>query len=95
MHLETLLYMLLQSDKTLPPTANIPDFQAMARTAKAARVPNKWFQIPEQTISVGLDDPEDNSGGDRHFGWYVILSSGNGEKLTRKGTTKSQEGKST
>jgi len=69
MHLETLLYMLLQSDKTLPPTTTIPDFQAMAKAAKSVRVPNKWHLIPEQTITVGLDDPEDNSGGDRHFGW--------------------------
>lgn len=69
MHLETLLYMLLQSDKTLPPTATTPNFEEMAKTAKAARVPNKWFQVPEQTINVGLDDPEDNSGGDKHFGW--------------------------
>src|SRR4051794_5159734 len=69
MHLETLLYMLLQSDKTLPPAFLTPDFEGDARRAEAARVPNQWFKIPEQTITVGLDDPEDNSGPDNHFGW--------------------------
>jgi hypothetical protein len=32
-------------------------------------VPNKWFTIPEQYIVIGMDDPEDNSGPDHHFGW--------------------------
>lgn len=71
MHLETLLYMLLQSDKTIPPTSAMPDFKGEAVKTKALRVPNKWFTIPEQKIVVGLDDPEDNSGPDNHFGWYV------------------------
>lgn len=69
MHLETLLYMLLQSDKTRPPTVIKPDFEGDARLAEAARVPNEWFDIPEQTITIGLEDPEDNSGPDHHFGW--------------------------
>lgn len=69
MHLETLLYMLLQSDKTRPPTAITPNFEGAAKAAKAARVPNEWFEIPQQEITIGLDDPEDNSGPDRHFGW--------------------------
>lgn len=69
MHLETLLYILLQSDKTLPPTSVMPDFEADARQAEAARVPNQWFRIPSQAITIGLDDPEDNSGDDNHFGW--------------------------
>lgn len=69
MHLETLLYMLLQSDKTLPPTVLVPDFEGDARLAEAAQVPNEWFDIPEQTIIIGLEDPEDNSGPDHHFGW--------------------------
>lgn len=69
MHLETLLYMLLQSDKTRPPTVIRPDFEGDAKIAEAARVPNEWFDIPEQTITLGLDDPEDNSGPDHHFGW--------------------------
>jgi len=69
MHLETLLYILLQSDKTLPPTATTPDFEGDAKTALSARVPNEWFEIPKQTFAIGLDDPEDNSGPDTHFGW--------------------------
>ncbi|TVY30182.1 Ergothioneine biosynthesis protein [Lachnellula hyalina] len=69
MHLETLLYMLLQSDKTRPPTTYTPDFESEAKFAEAARVPNEWFEIPEQSITIGLTDPEDNSGGDQHFGW--------------------------
>jgi len=71
MHLETLLYMLLQSDKTLPPTTIIPDFQKQAREAQAARVQNEWFEVPEQKVTIGLEDPEDDSGPDNHFGWYV------------------------
>ncbi|KAM3071119.1 Ergothioneine biosynthesis protein 1 [Clarireedia jacksonii] len=67
-HLETLLYMLLQSDKTIPPTPR-PDFETIAKKAKAGRVSNDWFKIPSQTIIIGLQDPDDNSGPDRHFGW--------------------------
>ncbi|KAH6718083.1 C-type lectin protein [Leptodontidium sp. MPI-SDFR-AT-0119] len=69
MHLETLLYMLLQSDKTLPPSKFKPDFEGMAALAETAKVDNEWFDIPEQRITIGLNDPEDNSGGDNHFGW--------------------------
>lgn len=75
MHLETLLYMLLQSDRALPPPCIVrPDFERDAELAQAARVPNEWFSIPQQTISIGMDDPEDDSTGDRHFGWYVYIS---------------------
>jgi hypothetical protein len=69
MHLETLLYMLLQSDKTRPPTSVAPDFEGDSKLAEAARVPNEWFEIPEKRIIIGLDDPDDNSGPDNHFGW--------------------------
>lgn len=69
MHLETLLYMLLQSDKTLPPTAFVPDFASFASRAISARVPNEWFNIPGQNVIIGLNDPEDNSGPDAPFGW--------------------------
>jgi hypothetical protein len=71
MHLETLLYMLLQSNKTRPPKEIRPDFEGDSKAAAAARVRNEWFQIPSQEITIGLDDPEDNSGPDHHFGWYV------------------------
>jgi hypothetical protein len=69
MHLETLLYMLLQSDRTIPPTGYTPKFQEDAKAAESARVENEWFEVPKQEITIGLDDPEDNSGGDEHFGW--------------------------
>ncbi|KAH8596089.1 DUF323 domain protein [Bisporella sp. PMI_857] len=69
MHLETLLYILIQSDKTLPPTTVTPDFKGDAIAARLARVPNQWLKIPEQTFTIGLDDPEDNTGPDHPFGW--------------------------
>jgi formylglycine-generating enzyme required for sulfatase activity len=70
MHLETLLYMLLQSDKKMPPPRTVtPDFESDAKVAEENSVPNEWFEIPQQTITVGLDDPEDNSGPDVPFGW--------------------------
>ncbi|KAM0562409.1 hypothetical protein ACHAPJ_002099 [Fusarium lateritium] len=70
MHIETLLYMMLQSDKTLPPPHTVqPDFAKMARQAYEARVPNQWFDVPEQTITLGMDDPEDATDPSGHFGW--------------------------
>ncbi|RYP80306.1 hypothetical protein DL769_002540 [Monosporascus sp. CRB-8-3] len=76
MHLETLLYMLLQSDKTLPPPHTVrPDFEALALQARSARVENEWFDIPEQEITLGLDDPEDVLTFDGHFGWKVKVHS--------------------
>lgn len=56
MHLETFLYMVLQSGETLPPPGVIrPDFKLVSDGCPQA----KWFTIPEQTVSIGLDDPED------------------------------------
>lgn len=70
MHLETLLYMLIQSDKTLPPPDVVaPDWEAMAALAHENSVPNQWFDIPEQTLTVGLDDPDTADGPMRYFGW--------------------------
>ena len=69
MHLETLLYMLLQSDKTVPPSGLTPDFEALARQAKEDAVPNKWNHIPKTSLKIGMDDPEDDDGPDRFFGW--------------------------
>ena len=60
MHLETLLYMLLQSDRTRPPPGVTPDFEALARQAATQSVPNSWFKIPTQRITLGLDDPEND-----------------------------------
>ncbi|KAI2473086.1 C-type lectin protein [Annulohypoxylon bovei var. microspora] len=70
MHLETLLYMMLQSDKTIPPPhAKRPNFEALAQDAHAARVSNDWFDIPEQNITIGLDDPDEVLNSNKHFGW--------------------------
>ncbi|KUI54902.1 hypothetical protein VP1G_02197 [Cytospora mali] len=70
MHLETLLYMLLQSKKTLlPPHTVLPDFEMMAKKARAARVPNQWFDVPAKEVTIGMDDPEDGTDVNRHYGW--------------------------
>ncbi|KAI1816902.1 C-type lectin protein [Poronia punctata] len=70
MHMETLLYILLQSDKTLPPPGiPAPDFKSLARDAKLLRVENKWFDIPEQDVTLGMDDPENVEESETYFGW--------------------------
>ncbi|KAF2179994.1 hypothetical protein K469DRAFT_593538 [Zopfia rhizophila CBS 207.26] len=70
MHLETLLYMLIQSDRILPPPGTVtPDFQAHARQAAVKAVDNEWFTVPESDITLGLEDPETESGPQRYFGW--------------------------
>jgi len=70
MHLETLLYMMLQSDKTAPPTrVPVPNFDQLAREAKASRVQNAWFDVPAQDIDMGMNDPESDLTTDRAFGW--------------------------
>ncbi|UNI16640.1 Ergothioneine biosynthesis protein 1 [Purpureocillium takamizusanense] len=70
MHIETLLYMMLQSDRTQPPPhAATPDFEMMAKKAFEARVANEWFDVPAQTITIGMDDPEDGTDTSRYFGW--------------------------
>ncbi|KAL8933764.1 MAG: hypothetical protein Q9211_005596 [Gyalolechia sp. 1 TL-2023] len=77
MHLETLLYMLLQSHQTLPPPGRSPDFQALAQEAQGRTVTNEWFKIPPSTMVVGMNDPDNDSGPARYFGW-------DNEKPTRK-----------
>jgi formylglycine-generating enzyme required for sulfatase activity len=70
MHLETLLYMLIQSERVLPPPGVVvPDFQARAERSKLQAVENEWFTVPEANLSLGLDDPDDPSGHKRFFGW--------------------------
>ncbi|KAJ5279181.1 hypothetical protein N7478_004553 [Penicillium angulare] len=70
MHLETFLYMLLQSEKTLPPSGvDIPDFTQIAQDAKDNAKPNHWFRIPIQAISVGLNDSDETSLPKDSFGW--------------------------
>jgi L-histidine Nalpha-methyltransferase / hercynylcysteine S-oxide synthase len=73
MHIETLLYMMLQSDKTLPPPHTIrPNFEKLARKAKEDRVPGKWHIVPAQSLSIGINDPEDSLDVTRPYGWYVF-----------------------
>lgn len=75
MHMETLLYMMLQSDKTLPPPhIPRPDFESLALEAHAQRTANEWFSIPEQDVVIGLDDPETDLASQSHFGWSVIVA---------------------
>ena len=69
MHLETLLYMLLQSDYTRPPSTIVPDFALLSRQARKAKVENQWIKVPAATVHVGLDDQENDLGPDRFFGW--------------------------
>jgi formylglycine-generating enzyme required for sulfatase activity len=70
MHLETLLYMLAQSESVLPPPGTVkPDFEALAKTSATNAVENQWFTIPEADVSIGLDDPEGDTTKQRYFGW--------------------------
>ena len=69
MHLETLLYMLLQSNTTVAPPGVRPDFEALASKARSRSVPNEWITIPATSITIGLDDPENDNPPDRYFGW--------------------------
>ncbi|KAK4100895.1 hypothetical protein N658DRAFT_426797 [Parathielavia hyrcaniae] len=70
MHLETLLYMMLQSDRTRPPPhVPVPDFEKLAAKARSERVANEWFDVPEQEVTIGLDDPEDGTHPDVCYGW--------------------------
>ncbi|EUC45427.1 hypothetical protein COCMIDRAFT_95519 [Bipolaris oryzae ATCC 44560] len=70
MHLETLLYMLIQSDKILPPPGiKQPDFVAFAALSEVMAAENEWFTIPESDVDIGLNDPEKDFGSKRYFGW--------------------------
>lgn len=70
MHLETFLYMLLQSSRVLPPPGKaIPDFEELSRSAKERREANEWHHIPGSEIGVGMNDPENNLPPTRFFGW--------------------------
>lgn len=70
MHLETYLYMLLQSPEVRPPPKSTkPDFGKLAAQAERDAVPNQWFRVPQNEIRLGLEDPENDLGPDRYFGW--------------------------
>ncbi|KAL6719159.1 hypothetical protein ACLMJK_003396 [Lecanora helva] len=68
MHMETLLYMLLQSDHILPPRLT-PDFESLGEQARKDAVPNEWIKVPAITFYEGMDDPDNDEGPDRYFGW--------------------------
>lgn len=70
MHLETLLYMLTQSEKVLPPPGTVEiDFAALAKRADALEVENQWFTIPESDVILGLNDDDEDYETKRYFGW--------------------------
>jgi formylglycine-generating enzyme required for sulfatase activity len=87
MHLETLLYMLVQSERINPPPGTIyPDFEALAQISRTKSVPNEWFDIPEMDVLLGMNDPENDFGPDRYFGW-------DNEKPTRSAHVKAFQAK--
>jgi len=73
MHLETLLYMLVQSNATLPPPDVItPDFVSGRTWERRLDAPkgNAWVKIPETTLDIGMNDPEEPEDSEpRFFGW--------------------------
>jgi L-histidine Nalpha-methyltransferase / hercynylcysteine S-oxide synthase len=73
MHLETLLYMLIQSPKTRPPKyVPVPDWKEMATRGPKPMIDEsaRWQYFPGGEITVGLDDDEDDTISDtRFFGW--------------------------
>ncbi|TLD07946.1 hypothetical protein PspLS_12171 [Pyricularia sp. CBS 133598] len=70
LHLETFLYMSLLSPNIKPPPGvPRPDFEKMAQLAVSRRVQNQWFNIPQQGLTIGFEDPESDDGPDRYFAW--------------------------
>ncbi|KAL8872531.1 MAG: hypothetical protein Q9174_001851 [Haloplaca sp. 1 TL-2023] len=69
MHLETLLYMLVQSEDVRPPPGMEPNFRTLAEASGRDIVPNEWIKIPSVQLEVGLNDPENDAGPTRYFGW--------------------------
>jgi L-histidine Nalpha-methyltransferase / hercynylcysteine S-oxide synthase len=70
MHLETYLYMLLQTSKIKPPPGSAkPNFEQLEAEADSNAVPNQWFRVPRKEIKIGLEDPDNHPGPDRYFGW--------------------------
>lgn len=89
MHLETFLYMLLQSERTLPPPVlNRPDFEGMFNDARRNEKPSQWFVIPERTLFIGLEDSDETAVPDVSFGW-------DNEKPKRKVAVHAFEAKAT
>lgn len=69
MHVETLLYMLIQSDKVVPPGI-APNFELLSEKARREAVPNEWIKVSSSTLTLGLDGPDDDDlSFDHYFGW--------------------------
>ncbi|KAK6519417.1 hypothetical protein TWF281_003251 [Arthrobotrys megalospora] len=64
MHLETLMYMLLQHDLTVPPIGvPVPDFRAQfLLDSTKARDGETWIKIPGQEIVLGTKECEEEGG---------------------------------
>ncbi|KAI5305647.1 U3 snoRNP protein [Ascosphaera pollenicola] len=58
MHLETFIYMLVQSDD-IRGTRTIPDpnFEKLAKDAARNSRPATWYEVPAQTVALGMDMP--------------------------------------
>ena len=56
MHLETYLYMLLQSDHVLPPPGPCPNFQSLALESRANAVGESWITVPSRSVTIGQHD---------------------------------------
>lgn len=73
MHIETLLYMLIQSPKIRAPSHfPVPDWDELANCDEKPIVDEctMWQYFPGGEITVGLDDPEDDSRPSQAvFGW--------------------------
>lgn len=69
LHLETLLYMFIQSDQCRPPPGVAPDFELLSKKARNEQVPNEWIKIPATLLTQGLDDPNGDPKPSGYFGW--------------------------
>lgn len=70
MHLETFIYMLVQSDD-ITSTRTIPDpnFEEMAKLAAQQSRAAKWYEIPAQTVSIGMNKPPLDKIPSVTYGW--------------------------
>ncbi|KAH7147825.1 C-type lectin protein [Fusarium sp. MPI-SDFR-AT-0072] len=70
LHVETFLFMTIQSPNILPPPdLPRPDFAKLAKEAASRRLLNPWIKVPEQTFTIGYHDPESDDGPNRFFAW--------------------------
>jgi L-histidine Nalpha-methyltransferase / hercynylcysteine S-oxide synthase len=70
MHLETYLYMLVQSSKaTPPPGRTMADFERLGAEAERNVVPNEWFTVPASEVQLGLQDCQNDQGLTQYLSW--------------------------